>query len=399
MSNTLLTPTMITDEALMILHQKCNFLGNIHRGYDDRYARSGAKIGNALQIRLPNEFTSTTGASLSTQAITESQVTLTLDTQRHVDFAFSSEELTLDIDDFSDRYLKPAMSVLAAHIEEDVMNNVLPTIPQTVDGEGAAMTIANVLAAGVSLDDFLAPRDGNRTACLVPQSQADLVSAASGLFQDSTAISEQYREGMMGRGFGFDFYSNATLPAFTSGTAARAGTAYLINDANTLAGTSITVDAGSVSFAVGDVITIQGINAVNQETKSDLGFLKEFAVTSAVATGATTINITPSIVATGAKQNIATATANNATINKSIGTTNSALRPSIFFHEQAFAFGTADLVMPDGVDFSARRVMDGVSMRVIRDYTINDDQFPCRIDVIYGSQTLRNSQAVRVFNN
>ena len=91
MSNTLLTPTMITDEALMILHQKCNFLGNIHRGYDDRYARSGAKIGNALQIRLPNEFTSTTGASLSTQAITESQVTLTLDTQRHVDFAFSSE--------------------------------------------------------------------------------------------------------------------------------------------------------------------------------------------------------------------------------------------------------------------------------------------------------------------
>jgi hypothetical protein len=118
-----------------------------------------------------------------------------------------------------------------------------------------------------------------------------------------------------------------------------------------------------------------------------------------VATGATTINITPSIVATGAKQNIATATANNATINKSIGTTNSALRPSIFFHEQAFAFGTADLVMPDGVDFSARRVMDGVSMRVIRDYTINDDQFPCRIDVIYGSQTLRNSQAVRVFNN
>mgnify|MGYP003133068570 CR=1 FL=1 len=398
MSNTLLTPTMITDEALMILHQKCNFLSNVHRGYDDRYANSGAKIGNALQIRLPNEFTSATGASLSTQGITENQVTLTLDTQRHVDFAFSSEELTLDIDSFSDRYLKPAMSVLAAHIEEDVMSNVLADVSQGIDGTGSAMTIANALDAMRQLDDFLAPRE-DRTACLTPQATADLISASSTLFNERREISEQYVEGMIGRVFGFDFYSNATLPSFTSGTAASGATAYLINDANTLDGSSITVDTGSVSFAVGDVITIQGVNAVNQETKADLGFAKQFAVTAAAATGATSISIAPSIVATGAKQNISTATANNATINKAVGTTNSTLRPSVFFQKEAFAFGTADLVMPDGVDFSARRVMDGISMRVIRDYTINDDSFPCRIDVIYGSQTLRNSQAVRVFNN
>mgnify|MGYP003652533614 CR=1 FL=1 len=398
MSNTLLTPTMITKEALMILHQKCNFLGNIHRGYDDRYAQTGAKIGNALQIRLPNEFTSTTGASLSTQAITENQVTLTLDTQRHVDFAFSSEELTLDIDNFSERYLKPAMSVLAAHIEEDVMTNVLADVAQGIDGTGAAMTSAQAVQAMTLLDDYLAPTE-DRTACLTPQAAGDLISAQSTLFNDRSEISAQFLKGRIGSQFGFDFYTNATLPSFTSGTAASSATAYLINDANTLNGASITVDTGSVSFAVGDVITIQGINAVNQETKSDLGFLKQFAVTAAAATGATSISITPSIVATGAKQNISAATANNATINKAVGTTNSTLRPSVFFQKQAFAFGTADLIRPDGVDFSAREVLDGISMRVIRDYTINDDQFPCRIDVIYGSQTLRNSQAVRVFNN
>tara|TARA_R110001583_G_scaffold39630_4_gene126833 strand:+ start:1266 stop:2435 length:1170 start_codon:yes stop_codon:yes gene_type:complete len=389
---------MITDEALMILHQKCNFLGNIHRGYDDRYAKSGAKIGNTLAIRLPNEFTSTTGASLSTQAVAEASVDLSLDTQRHVDFSFSSDELSLTIDDFSDRYIKPAMSVLASHIEEDVMNNVLPGIPQVIDGTGAAMTIANALAAGVKLDNNLAPKDGKRTAVVSPQAQADLVTAAQGLFQDSTLIAEQYKEGMMGRGFGFDFFSNSILPAATSGTSTSLS-GYLINDAATLNGASITVDAGSVSFIVGDVITIQGVNACHPETKSDLGYLKEFAVTAAVATAASAIAITPSIVVSGAKQNVVAALVNNATIGKAAGNALTSLKPSVFFHEQAFAFGTADLVMPDGVDFSARRVMDGVSMRVIRDYTINDDSFPCRIDVIYGSTILRNSQAVRVFNN
>jgi len=398
MANTLLSPTMITDEALMILHQKCNFLGNIHRGYDDRYAKSGAKIGNTLAIRLPNEFTSTTGASLSTQAVAEASVDLSLDTQRHVDFSFSSDELSLTIDDFSDRYIKPAMSVLASHIEEDVMNNVLPGIPQVIDGTGAAMTIANALAAGVKLDNNLAPKDGKRTAVVSPQAQADLVTAAQGLFQDSTLIAEQYKEGMMGRGFGFDFFSNSILPAATSGTSTSLS-GYLINDAATLNGASITVDAGSVSFIVGDVITIQGVNACHPETKSDLGYLKEFAVTAAVATAAAAIAITPSIVVSGAKQNVVAALVNNATIGKAAGNALTSLKPSVFFHEQAFAFGTADLVMPDGVDFSARRVMDGVSMRVIRDYTINDDSFPCRIDVIYGSTILRNSQAVRVFNN
>ena len=398
MANTLLSPTMITDEALMILHQKCNFLGNIHRGYDDRYAKSGAKIGNTLAIRLPNEFTSTTGASLSTQAVAEASVDLSLDTQRHVDFSFSSDELSLTIDDFSDRYIKPAMSVLASHIEEDVMNNVLPGIPQVIDGTGAAMTIANALAAGVKLDNNLAPKDGKRTAVVSPQAQADLVTAAQGLFQDSTLIAEQYKEGMMGRGFGFDFFSNSILPAATSGTSTSLS-GYLINDAATLSGASITVDAGSVSFIVGDVITIQGVNACHPETKSDLGYLKEFAVTAAVATAAAAIAITPSIVVSGAKQNVVAALVNNATIGKAAGNALTSLKPSVFFHEQAFAFGTADLVMPDGVDFSARRVMDGVSMRVIRDYTINDDSFPCRIDVIYGSTILRNSQAVRVFNN
>lgn len=399
MTNTLLTPTVITDEALMILHQKCNFLGNIYRGYDDRFARSGAKIGDTLTIRLPNEFTSTTGALLSTQDITESSTTLQLDTQRHVDFSFSSDDLTLTVDEFSDRYLKPAMSVLAAHIEDDVMDNVFPDVANAVDSNGSAMGVSDVLNAGVKLDSFLAPRDGMRKALLNPQATADLVSDTKALFNSSAELSEQYKEGQMGRAYGFDFYQNSIIPAFTSGTADSV-TTYLVNDSNTLSGSSITVDTGSVTLVVGDVITIQGLNACHPETKSDLGFEKQFVITSAAAAaGTTSLAISPAIVPSGAKQNVVSATGfNNATI-KSVGGSSTVLRPSVFFHRDAFCFGTADLVMPKGVDFSARRVMDGISMRVVRQYDINSDTFPCRIDVIYGSQTLRQQLAVRVFNN
>ena len=121
MSNSLLTPTAVTREALRILHQKLNFVGNINRTYDDSFAQSSAKIGDSLKIRLPNEYTVRTGANLSTQATTETSTTLQVATQKGVDVSFSSAELTLSLDDFSSRILEPAMSVLAANIEADAL--------------------------------------------------------------------------------------------------------------------------------------------------------------------------------------------------------------------------------------------------------------------------------------
>ena len=174
MANTLLTPTMITRESLRILHQKLNFIGNIHRGYDDRYAKRGAKIGNDLAIRLPNEFTVRDGATLDLQDVSESSVTLTVDSQKGVDISFTSEERTMHIDDFSDRYLKPAMSVLAAKIEADALS-MYKDVYQFTDGEGAAHTLGNVLAANAALTNALAPYE-DRCQLMGPQGHVDLVT-------------------------------------------------------------------------------------------------------------------------------------------------------------------------------------------------------------------------------
>ena len=171
MANTLLTPTAVTREALRILHQKLNFVGTVLRQYDSSFAKSGAKIGDSLKIRLPNQYTVRSGASLSTQDIVESSVTLQVATQKGVDTTFTSDDLTMDLDDFSERILEPAMSVLAANIESDAMS-MYKDVYNHVTDVGATVTVADVLNAGKVLTDNLAPYD-KRSLNLSTQDNVD----------------------------------------------------------------------------------------------------------------------------------------------------------------------------------------------------------------------------------
>ena len=140
MPNTLLTPTAVTRESLRVLHQKLNFVGNITREYDSSFAKEGAKIGDSLKIRLPNEYTVRTGATLRTQDTTEASTTLQVSTQKGVDLNFTSADLTMSLDDFSKRILDPAMSVLAANIEADALN-MYKDVYNLVDQDATAFTL------------------------------------------------------------------------------------------------------------------------------------------------------------------------------------------------------------------------------------------------------------------
>lgn len=394
MSNTILTPTMITREALRILHQKLNFVGSVNRSYDDRFAQSGAKIGTSLQIRLPNQYSVRTGAAIDVQDTTEQQVTLTVSTQKGVDMQFSSQELTMSIDDFSSRILEPAMAVLAANIESDAMT-MIKDVYNSVDNSGAAITFANVLNGRKKINDFLAPQDSNRMCLLDTTANVDLVDALKGLFHDSKEVAKQYRDGFIGRSAGFTFAENTILPSFSPG--ARSQT-YQVNGSGTVTGSTLTVKTGTGAMVVGDVFTISGVNRVHPETKVDTGELMQFVVTAAYSGGAGDVSISPSIVTSGALQNVSAAPANNATLTF-VGTASTAHHQALAYHRDAFAFATADLVMPKGVDFAAREVFDGISMRIVRAYDINNDNLPCRIDVLYGYKAIRPQLACRLAHN
>jgi hypothetical protein len=395
MANTLLTPDMITKEALRVLHQKLNFVGNIDRQYDNSFAKSGAKIGDTLRIRKPVRYTVTDGATLGTQDSTETSVSLPITNQKHVPMSFTSEELTLDIDDFSKRFIEPAMAQLAASVEFDVLSNRYKDVFNLVGTPGSAVTFKNILESRKKLNDNLAPMDGERCVTMNTQANVDLVDGLKGLFQDSSQISKQYKEGLMGVTAGYNFYENTLIPSHTAG--AGVDDAYLVNGAAE-SGSAITVDGGAGALVKGDVFTIAGVFMVHPETRQSTGVLQQFTVTANYAGGAGDISISPPITASGAYQTVSNVPADNAPLTF-VGTASTAFQQSLAFHKSAFTFATADLVLPQGVDFASRQTYDGISLRIIRQYDINTDAFPCRVDVLYGSASLYPQLASRVANN
>jgi hypothetical protein len=396
MANTILTPTAVTRKALQILHQKLNFVGSINRQYDDSYAKTGAKIGDSLKIRLPNEFTVRSGATLSAQDVSETSVTMQVATQKGVDMTFPTAELTTSIDDFASRFLEPAMAVLAANIEADALG-MYKDVYNLIDGDAAAFAFGSTSDASTQLTKMLAPMS-ERTMLLTPDHANKLRKDTKGLFHSAENISKQYRDGVVGMTSGFSMYENTLLVPHTTGTAAKT-TGYLVNGGSQ-SGATLTVDTGLTSFLIGDVITIANVFRVHPETKVSTGELQQFVVTANSGTSATSLAISPSIVTSGARQNVNAAPADNAAITKVGAGASETLTQSLAYHKNAFAFATVDLedVSQYGA-WGAREVYDGISMRIARQYAISSDTVPCRIDVLYGYKAIRPQLAVRVHND
>lgn len=392
MSSTLLTPTAVTREAIRVLHQKLNFVGSIDRQYDDRFAQDGAKIGDSLKIRLPNQYTVTTGKVLDAQDTTETSQTLTVSTQKHVGMNFSSSELTLSLDDFSTRIIEPAMSVLAANIEYDAMS-MYKDVSNSIWASGSALAYNNVLDAKALIQRGLAPTS-NRTANLNSQDMVDLVKDTKALFNNQNEIAKQYREGYMGRASGFDFMENTLWSGHQRGDAAS----YVCNTSTGItSGTAtITISGGSGTISKGDVFTIVGVYSVHPETKVSTGVLQQFVAT---ADGTTSVTVSPTPTTSGPKQNITIVSAGSSKNVTVAGTASDALTTSMLYQKEAFTFATADLLLPKGVDFARREMVDGISLRLVRQYDINNDNLPCRVDVLYGYKTLRPEFAARLHFN
>lgn len=393
MANVLLNVDKITNAALAILHQKLNFIGSINRDYDNSFAQSGAKIGSTLRIRLPNQYVIRTGAAMVTQDVSENNTSLTVTSQKGVDVNFTSAELAMNIFDFTQQVLEPAMAVLAANIEADALTMSLDVYNQ-INGHGAAQNFRNIMLGRKALVDNLAPADNSRMVRLNTQDNVDLVDSLKGLFQSSTQISRQYNDGLMGTTGGFEFAENTFLTTFTRGAGLQT---YTVNGAGQT-GSGLLVQTGTGAPAKGDVFVIANVNRCHPETKANTGVLQQFVLTSAFTSGANTWTISPAIVTSGPGQNVNAGPAATAAITFA-GTASTAAGLSLAYHKDAFTFATADLIMPEGVHFAARKMQEGISLRIVRQYDINNDRLPCRIDVLYGFKTIRPQLAVRLAAN
>ena len=410
MANTILTPTMYTMEALRILVNNLVFSKNVSREYDPKFGVAGAKIGYTLNIRRPARYTVSTGAALATQDYTESSIPLTLTTQAHVDTTFTTADMTVSLDDFSDRVLKPVLPAIANKIDVDGLVNAQNTAGNHVGTPGTLpATAAAILAATQRLDEMAAPRDGQRSLVLDPASNAALIAGLSGLFQSASRVASQYEEAQFvdaRNTLGLMIAMDQNVSFHTVGplggapTVNGAGQGITAGWANT---TSLVTNGWTAAAAArlnaGDIITIAGVNAVNPQSRLSTGNPAQFVVTANAASdagGNLTAVISPAIISAGPFQNVTAAPAGGAAITV-VGTAATAYRRNLAYHKDAFKLGTADLqeVSQFGA-WGARKNFSGISMRVARQYAIATDTVPCRTDVLYGWATVYQELATQV---
>lgn len=394
MANSLLTIDMITRESLRIAHESLSFIGTIDRQYDDSFGKQGAKIGSTLRVRKPNMYKRTTGSRvMDVQDQAESNGSITVATQDHTDMRFNSAELALSLDDFSRRYIEPAVKSLVSGIEGDFLAFATKATAQVAGTAGTALTdLSAVGAARAKLNQQLAPKDGNRFIQCDSVTMGTLVNGLKGLFQDSSQIKEQYREGMIGRTAMADWYENDRMWTLPN----SADVAGEINGGTLTSGiTSLTVDGFTAAPVAGMVFTVEGIYDVHPETKAAYSHLKQFTVTA----GATSTNLTfdpPMIFSTtNPRQNCSGTPADNNDITF-VGAASTNYIQQLMYHKEAFQFVTADLPLMDDAHKCSRRVQDGLSMRVWQASDIRNDELLMRIDILYGMAALRPEWACRI---
>ena len=438
MSNNLLNISMITNEGLMILENELGFSANINREYDDRFAVAGAKIGYTVNVRRPPRFVGTTGPALAVEDFNETSVPVTLTTQFHVDTQFTTADLSLSLDMFSNRLLKPAIATVANRIDFDGLTMGFANVANTVGTPGSTPSAALTwLQAGALLDSEAVPRDGRRSIAMDPWSMAGIVDGLKGLFNPQSALSDNYRKGLIGANtLGFDWYMDQNVVAYTVG--AQGGSpAFTTTGTSTALLTSGWADQGTLQTSgwtasanprlnVGDVFTIALVTAANPQNRSAFGSnrLRQFVVRPATGTtllngtfaavtdsagvvtggtyssksdGTLTLVISPCIISAGQFKNVTVAPANSAAITV-LGTAGTVSPQNLAYHRNFATLVMADLEMPEGVHFAGRGMSReaNLSMRIVRQYTINNDAIPCRIDVLYGWAPLYRELCARV---
>ena len=391
--NALLSPSLITKETLVILTNNLVAAGKVNRQFENQFH----KIGASITVRKPVRYNVTTGPGLSVQNITEPSTSITISSQKHVDFLFGMQDLTLVIEEFSERYLKPAAEALANQLDYDVLtlyNQVFNLVgtPGTIPASFGALA-----AVGQRMDEGAVPQDG-RVLVLNPAAYWSLATALTTLFVKSVA--EPALKGFLANIANFEIYQDQNIQGQTVG--AYAGTPVVNTSGQT--GSTLITNGWTASITgllnIGDVFTVSGVFAINPQNRQSTQALQNFVVQSTANSdsgGNSTISIYPPITTSGAYQTVSASPANLAPITVK-GTASTMYMQNVAFVRDAFGLVTVPMELPSGVDFAARELVKNLSMRIVRQYDINNDLIPTRVDLLYGTACFYPELGVRLSN-
>lgn len=433
--NTMLTISDITNESLMILENEVVLADKINREYDDKFGIDGAKIGYTVNARRPARFKGTAGPALNIEGFTEGSIPVTLTTQFHVDTQFQTSDLLLSMDRFSERVLQPVIATIGNRIDYDLAVAMRNNFFNLTGTPGTALTtIDPFLNAGAWLDSEAVARDGKRYAVIDQWTQAGMVKGMSGLFNPQVQIGEQFKKGTIVRQtLGADWYMDQNITAKTFGALGGApkfdatqNSSAIINDGWVASGTFGTKGwtASTAVLNVGDVFSSAGVNAVNPQNRQSVGKPRFFVVLppsgnpsngtytpnydpvtgvdmggtyTSDAAGKLQLTVANACIYGGAFQSVDAAPVDGANLTFAAAAGVNGPQ-NLVFHRDSFTLVSADLPLPGGVDMAARASHKdiGMSIRIVRQYTINNDALPTRADVLYGYAPLYREMGCRV---
>lgn len=414
MANLFAVTDLVAKESLRIAHEKLQFIGTIDRQYDASFSASGQnpKHGATLRVRYPNQYTRRRGSRvMDVQEQSEKTATITVATQDGVDMRFNSQELIQSVnndgafDALSQNYIEPAIAVMCSGIESDFLAYCTKATYNVAGTAGTPPTdLVAVGAARAKLNQYLAPKDGNRYVQMDSVTMGGMVNGLKGLFQDSTQIREQYREGMIGRTAMADWYENDRMWTLTNGNDVTGTTDSTgLGTANSDGSYSLVDMHTTVAVAaqnVGEVFTIAGVYACHPETKAPYSSLQQFVITGSSGNFTT---ISPAIYLSGPRQNVVsssgsalTASSFNSQTLTFVGSASTSYVQNLMYHKEAFQFVTADLPLFDDPQKCIVKKGDNLSLRVWMASDIRNDELLMRVDILYGFAALRPEWACRI---
>jgi hypothetical protein len=445
-SNNLLTISYITNEGLVVLENELVFADGVDKQYASEFGVNGAKIGAVCNVRRPPRYIGTFGPALNVEDTNETYIPVPLNYQFHVDVQFTTADLLLSMDLFRTRVLKPMMATVANRVDSDGLYFAYQNTAQAVGAFGTtASSYLTYALANAQLVNEAVPA-GPRRVCIDPTTAAYAADGVKGLFNPQISISEFYRKGMINRETaGLDWYTDQNVVSFTTGAGGGSPTLTatthtgIISSGWAQAGfieTENWTAAAAARVKVGDILQIAGVYPVNPQSRTRYGnTLKQFVVLppggytqnpvgtatpglqfaaasltsgtfdastgiySSTAGGALSIYIGEVVITGGQFQNATAPSSTTAAITVNGGAAAATVSPqSIAYHKTAFALASADLPLPRGVQDAARASDSdiGMSMRMVTQYTINNDAMPTRCDILYGWAGLYRNMAVRV---
>lgn len=400
MSNVIVTPSVIANEALMQLENNLVMGKLVHRQYKEEFV----KVGDTVSVRKPVKFTVTDGATRSNQDVEEAVTPFVVNKRKHVSWKFNTNDLTMKIEEYSERYIKPAMIALANQVDADLTALYKNVFANVGTAGTTPTTFLHFGAAAKRMNQMAVPQEDRRLV-LDPSASLTAADMLKGLYNPEL-VKGAVRGLSLGPLAGFDTYMDQNIIDHTIGTwgttpivAGASQSVTYANATHTYGSTSQTLNISGLTATTGtvkagDTFTIAGVYSVNPVSKATSAVLQEFtcqALATADGTGAATLTISPAIIISGPFQTVSAAPAASAAITKTASHT-----ANLAFHKNAFGLVVCPLELPDGAAFKARQSANGLSVRVVKDYDIDADEDIIRLDILYGTKALYPELACRL---